>query len=1181
MARKTRTAGGAADDRTDLAPRLPVVGIGASAGGVKALRELFDAMPEAVGAAFVVIMHLDPERVSELPNLLAARSRMPVTQVTGPTALKPDCIYVIAPDRELKITDHEISAEPFTEPRGKRAAIDHFLRSLADQHGDGFAVILSGAGSDGTIGVKAVKAAGGIILVQDPAEAEYASMPRSAIATEAADFVLPVRGIAQRLAELIREQRHGALAEAAVGHEDWLRRILAHLRVRTGHDFSHYKRSTVIRRILRRVQVTRRETLDHYFAYLRENADEAQALLADLLISVTTFFRDADAFGKLASGAIGDAFRAKPPGEPIRVWVAGCATGEEAYSIAMLLIEEAGRHDLRPEIQVFATDMDARALNIAREGRYPTTIEADVSEERLRRFFTQDPDGYRVKRELRDAVLFAPHSLLKDPPFSRLDLISCRNVLIYLDRDLQQQVLSTLHYGLNTHGYLFLGSSESAEQRDGFRVVDRDSRIYQAAGRPGDRLPALSRVTSPPIADLVSPPPSPPANPRRAQATHREALETQAPPSILVDDTRRVLHLSEHAGRFLQPSGGPLTTEVTDLVRLELRFEIRAALDRAFADGEPTLSEAIFVRFNGQAHRVYLQVRPVPARNEEAAPNALVMFIEGGPGEPPPAGKAEIDGASGETVERLRRELELTQSRLRTVREESEAANEELRAANEELQSINEEYRSIGEELETSKEELQSINEELQTVNSELKIKLDTVSRANSDLQNLMAAMDFGVLFLDPGLRIKRFTPRLADLFSITPGDIGRPITDFAHQLDYDGLAADVRNVLENLSPIEREIRSRAGGWYVVRFRPYRTVDDKIDGVVATFLDITERRRMEDALRGGEERLRQEVRLVEMSRTPIFVWDYDGGILEWNRGCEELYGYPRAEAVGRDKTELLRTTVPGSSFEAVKAELLKQGSWSGELRQVAKDGRPLIVEAQIEMAAANGRRYVLESTRDVTQIRASAARQQLLLSELTHRVKNTLTVVQSMVRQTWRHSHGGEDFVHRLEGRILAMAGSHKLLIDSDWGGADLRRLVETQLAANLSDGRRRVRLTGKPIVLPPDIATPLGLIMHELATNAVKYGALSSDGGHVDLTWSVAPARGGNEQAQLTVVWSEKGGPPVEKPSSLGFGSRLITEAVPGVRAKQDFAPDGVVCTLEIPLPEPDHERDVANQGA
>lgn len=557
---------------------------------------------------------------------------------------------------------------------------------------------------------------------------------------------------------------------------------------------------------------------------------------------------------------------------PVRVWVAGCATGEEAYSIAMLLMEDASKHEFRPEIQVFGSDLDSRALNIAREGRYPASIEADVHEDRLRRFFTRDGDHYRVKRELRDTVLFANHSLLKDPPFSRLDLVSCRNLLIYLDRDLQQQVLATLHYGLNPDGYLFLGSSESAEHSDGlFRVVDRDARIYQSAGRAAERLPTLPRILGIPTEQLgVSTAPAP-ISARGAHTAHREALEANSQPSVLVDETNRVLHLSENAGRYMHPSAGPLTTDVTDLVRQELRFELRGALHRAFDRAESTFTSAIYVRFNGHATRVYLQVRPVAEGEDKKINRALVFFIEGEP-DKYGASPLETGEPSSETVERLKQELELSQARLRTTREESEAANEELRAANEELQSINEEYCSTAEELETSKEELQSINEELQTVNSELKLKLETVSRANSDLQNLMAAMDFGTLFLDPGLRIKRFTPRLADLFSITPGDVGRPITDFTHQLDYDALVADARAVLDNLAPIEREIRSRKGGWYLVRIRPYRTVDDKIDGVVATFVDVSERRETEDALRISEEKLRQEVRLVELSRAPIVVW---------------------------------------------------------------------------------------------------------------------------------------------------------------------------------------------------------------------------------------------------------------------------------------------------------------------
>jgi len=1161
------------EDDQQTAGKPFIVAIGASAGGVQALQAFIGALPPTTGAAYVVVVHLDPQRRSELSSILAARTPMPVTQVEGRQKLAADHVYVIPPDRRLQMIDHEVSAVEFDQPRGQRSPIDLFFRSVAERIGDGFAVVLSGAGSDGAIGVRAVKEAGGIVLVQDPNEAEWASMPRSVIATGVADFVLPARDLAQRLVDLLRVKQSTPLPDANNIDEELLRRILAHLRVRTGHDFSKYKRSTVLRRIARRMQVTRTDELNDYHDFLRENADEAQSLLADLLISVTTFFRDTEAFDILARAALPNLFKDRDPSEPVRVWVCGCATGEEAYTLAMLLLEEAGRHEFRPPIQIFGSDLDARALATAREGCYPAAIETDVSEERLRRFFTQEGDRYRLRQEVRDIVLFAVHDLLKDPPFSHVDLISCRNVLIYLDRDLQEQVCNTFHYALNPAGFLFVGSSETAEHPPGlFHFVDRPARIYQSSAQVGEkprlvpRLLGSGKIREPniPYARGLSPTVA-----LGDAAMHRRAIEEVAPPSVLVDEAHRVVHLSDNAGRYLMPSGGPLSGDISDLARPELRFELRSALNRAFDQNISTLSLPIAVQFNGSPHRVHLLIKP--SKNEGVPRHALVMFIEGEAIDP--SVLTSNQEVTDEAVRRLTQDLELTQSRLRTVSEESDAANEELRAANEELQSINEEYRSTSEELETSKEELQSINEELQTVNTELKLKLDAISRAHSDLQNLMAATDFGTLFLDARLRIKRFTDRVTDLFSITPADEGRPITDFAHQLEYPGLIKDVRTVLADLAPIRREIPSRGDRWFDVRLRPYRTVDDKIDGVVITFVDISDRRQIEEALRSSEQNLLHEKQLIDLSRVPILGWDLDGAIVQWNRGCEQFYGFTRMEAIGQQCQKLLGTTVPGSSFEQVKATLIKRGSWSGELIQRAKDGRELIVDGWLELVTVEGHRLVFESTRDISERKEWEQHQRLLLRELNHRVKNTLAVVQAIAHQTLRSAKTNKDFVQAFEGRVAALGSAHDLLVRSDWKGADLMSLAREQLKPYISDNPSRAQIEGPPVLLPPGLASPFGFVIYELATNAAKYGALSAPGGTVSLNWLLVP---GNPATRLKFVWEESGGPRVKPPTDKGFGSVLIEKGIPQARVNREFKPSGVVCTVEVPLQStPDLETD------
>jgi two-component system, chemotaxis family, CheB/CheR fusion protein len=956
-----------------------IVTIGASAGGVTALQRFFEALPEQTGAAFVVVVHLDPDHRSELPQILAGRTRIPVIQVNKTEKLEADHVYVIPPDRRVELIDHEISPTEFDEPRGRRAPIDGFLRS-ATRTGDGFAVILSGAGSDGAIGVRAVKEAGGIILVQNPEEAEYSSMPRSAIASGVADFILPVRDLAARLVELIRIKRTVKQPEEPEVDEELLRRVLAHLRVRTGHDFSKYKRSTVLRRLARRMQVTRTENLSEYYGVLRDSADEAKALLSDLLISVTTFFRDHDAFEALATQVLPGLFEGRELDATIRIWVSGCATGEEAYSIAMLLQEEAAKHELRPSVQMFGSDLDARALAVARDGRYPASIEADVSEDRLRRFFIREGDGYRVRQEVRDTILFSVHDLLKDPPFSHVDLISCRNVLIYLDRDLQDQVCSTFHYALNPRGFLMLGASETADNPPGlFRTIDRNARIYKSMEQTGDKPRLLPRLLGPvTVRDqtaLAGRHVSPSVALSEA-ALHRRVLEKVAPPSILVDHMHRVIHLSENAGRYLQPSGGSLSGDVVDLSRPEFRFDLRSALHRFFEQRQPTLSLPIMVRFNGAPHRVHLQVTGVTDAAEE--PRALVIFIEGESVDESVI-SAESEQATNEVVHRLRQELELTQSRLRTVREESDAANEELRAGNEELQSINEEYRSTSEELETSKEELQSINEELQTVNAELKVKVEETSRANSDLLNLLAATDFATLFLDSNLRIRRFTDRTTELFSITPSDEGRPISDFSHQLDYHELVRDTRKVLSDLVPVRREVHGRNNLWYDMRMRPYRTVNNKIDGVVITFVDITERRRVEDVLR-------RQADLLNQSHDAIFTWKIGGGITYWSRGAERLYGYTAEEAIGRISHELLQTrsSVSNQEREAQTA----QGSWYGELIHTTRDGREIVVESRHVRVSYDGELYALETNRDIMERKRAEERIQVLMRDANDPGKN-------------------------------------------------------------------------------------------------------------------------------------------------------------------------------------------------
>jgi two-component system CheB/CheR fusion protein len=821
---------------------VTVVGIGSSAGGIDALRQFFSSVSPELGVAYVVIVHLAPDHESELAAILGRTTKMSVVEVGDSKAMKltPNCVYVIAPDRKLEMTEDTIAAAPFADLRERRAAIDVFFRSLAVNHGDGFAIVLSGGGSDGSLGARAVKEAGGVVLVQDPQEAAHDAMPRAVIAAEVADVVLPVKEIAQRLAELVQNRRtlapliQPSAGATQAGDEAALRRIFDLLRARTGHDFTRYKQPTILRRLARRMQLSHGSTFDNYLALLREQPQEVQALFDDLLISVTAFFRDAPTWEALRVHVIAPLVERSQGEESLRVWVPGCATGEEVYTLAILFREELARRDMACELVIFGSDVDQPALATAREGVYPLAIAADVSEPRLTRYFRAEGDHYRVTNEIRDAVVFAVHSVLRDPPFSKLHLISCRNLLIYLDRELQQQLQNVFRYGLRDDGYLLIGVSETADP-ELFEPVDKQNRIFRARARaagPLVRLPQLPDV--PYLQPAIERGRERSTRARRSAAEmHIETLEEVAPPSVLIDEHWNVEHLSEGAGRFLQPRGGPPARSLIDLVRPELVDELRAALHRAVELHEPTLSTFMPVRFNGHPRLVGSLVQP-RASAEGRAQQLLVMFLDAGnAGEQEPIERGESNDA---TVLALRDKLRIADQRLETMRQEHSLAYEDLRAANEELQSLNEEYRSTTEELETSKEELQSVNEELQTVNNELKMKLEEVSRANNDLENFMAATDIPMLFLDRSLCIKRYTAPLRQIFNVKKHDQGRPIGDLTHNILYGDLEKDAARVLSDLMPIEREVKTRDGEQLTLRIRPYRTTEDKIDGVVVTFV---------------------------------------------------------------------------------------------------------------------------------------------------------------------------------------------------------------------------------------------------------------------------------------------------------------------------------------------------------
>ncbi|MGN6787943.1 MAG: CheR family methyltransferase [Rhodanobacteraceae bacterium] len=893
---------------------FPVVGLGASAGGLTALKTFLQQMPKKSGLAFVVILHLSPKHESVADKVLQASTRMPVTQVSGPTPLEPNHVYVISPNQDLTMSDGHLHVEEARRPRGHHVAIDLFFRTLADTHQDkAVGVILSGADSDGAVGIARIKEQGGVTFVQAPEDAEYDDMPRNAIASGQIDFVLPVAEIPDKLIEWWKNARAIQLPkpepegepilqappDTSADAERALREILDILAVRSGHDFRYYKRATVLRRIERRMQVSVVRDLPAYREFLKEHPEETHALLDDMLIGVTNFFRDRESFETLEREVIPEIMHGGR-NDQTRVWVPGCATGEEAYSLAMLLAEHADTLNAPPAFQVFASDIDEPAIAYGRAGVYPQSIITDVPPTRLRQFFSKEQQRYRINKAIRDRVLFALHNVLRDPPFSRIDLVSCRNLLIYLDRDVQTRLLEMFHFALRPGGYLFLGSSESADAAGShFDVVDKRHRIYRARAQARNTRQIASVLPMQPAGASV---PAETAHTRHRRGfsfadVHQRVLEYYAPPSVIVDRESNIVHLSEHAGRFLRFAGGEPSRNLVTATDPALRAELRSTLFQAVHTNK-SVEARVKIEEAGKPTR-FVNVIARPFRDPEAGADFVLVLFD----EVEDALGANLENAPSEThksgvLQNMEEELQRTRERLQTTVEQYETSNEELKASNEELQAINEELRSASEELETSKEELQSVNEELTTVNYELKSKVDETAKVNDDLQNFIASTDIATVFVNQGLRIKRYTPRAADIFNIIPGDVGRSLLDLTSQLDYPQLAEDASQAFESLRMVEREVRSADGRWYAVRVLPYRTGENRIDGAVMTFIDITSLRRAEERMSASEDQLR---RVMEGAREhAIMLLDDAGRVTVWSSGAEKLFGWSAEEMTGAD-----------------------------------------------------------------------------------------------------------------------------------------------------------------------------------------------------------------------------------------------------------------------------------------
>ena len=1183
--------------------------MGASAGGLEAFQRFFANLPANNGIAFVLVQHLDPRHASLLPELLGKSTTMAVEQVQDETPAQPGHVYVIPANAMLTLESGIVRVTPAAS-KVPRMPIDSLFYSLAEDQGpNAVCILFSGSGSDGTLGLRAVKEHGGMVMAQSPESAIHDPMLRSAISTGLVDHVLPPEELAGKLMEYVsylRLTRGGEGGGSLIVHDE-LTQIYAMVRRQTGHDFSQYKIATVSRRIQRRMQVLQATTAAEYISHLRKDPEEVDRLFRDLLISVTHFFRDPKAWDVLATEVLPNIVAHAASVGSLRVWIPGCATGEEAYSLAILVKEEIAAQQVKVKVQIFAGDIDDEALAFARHGTYPEGITEHVTPQRLEKFFVKQDHSYHLIKPIREMVVFSTHDLIKDPPFSRQDLIICRNLLIYLETDLQRFVTNLFHYALRPGGYLFLGPSESVVgPSELFRVVDQKYRILQRGEILARRVDVLPSVVGG-APRLVARPGGKsghvagPVQSALLETLERLLLDQYTPAWVVINAEGQCLYFSNRTGKYLEPAAGLPSADIVDMARPGLRLDLRAAIHKTVKTNQPVMHENVVVETNGDVQRIDLSVRPVPELGG-SAPLYLVVFKElGGPKSKAEAKAAGAVMRTGDAiVQQLESELRTAKEHLQSTAEELETSNEELKSSNEELLSTNEELQSSNEELQTSKEELQSVNEELETINAELTKKVQELDHANSDLENLFHGTQLPTLFLDNNLRIKRFTAASSEVFRLIESDAGRPITDIAQRFTAD-LVGDMKAVLRTLVGKERQIHvPEDGSTYLMRILPYRRLDNVIDGLVLTFQNITQ-------LSQAQEQRARLAAIVESSHDAIVSRTLDGTITSWNAAATQLFGYTEQEALGHPMAIILPADRQFETQEAERRLLNEEHVLPFETIRQTKDGRRVTVLVANSPIRDQGGRIIGSSGiyRDLTEIkrgetfREESLRKDQFLAILSHELRGPLASLRMCVHLLESKATAGDRFseaVDIADRQLEHLASLVDQLLDASRiasGKIVLDRKVRdfVEIVQRSAEDQRpvlegeglglEVRLPAGPLWVNAD-ALRVSQIVVNLLSNAAKFSprgsgpvtlSLAADEGNQQAVLSVKDQGVGIEPDALALVFQPftRVEPMIRDIGGLGLGLSLVQSLVQAhggsVEAKSEGKGHGAEVIVRLPL--------------